>query len=71
MKYTQVTMTQIQDSIDKKVRRGRPSGMHELSPSSKTNKINEKPNQTLIYEQVIESWRSVGECAEERGQMMK
>lgn len=39
VKYTQVTMTQIQDSIDKKVRRGRPSGMHELSPSSKTNKI--------------------------------
>lgn len=54
-----------------KCRRGRPSGMHEWSSSSK-RKINQSMNQIQVRsdadwrERVIGSWRSVGECAEER-----
>lgn len=70
VKYTQVTMTQIQDSIDKQSAEGQ-AFRHAWIITIIKNKINEKINQTLIYVQVIESWRSVGECAEERGQTLK
>lgn len=58
MKKTQISQTQIQDSLDT-MQRGRPSGMHEWSSTRNQWLIKQKPNQRPIEEQVIESRRSV------------
>lgn len=56
VKYTQVTMTQIQDSIDKKSAEGQ-AFRHAWIITIVKNKINEKINQTLIYVK----WSKAGE----------